>query len=54
MGIKHKTDYLKKGSEDKYFFVCKAENTHGPFKESFEGGKNTWLSEGNYETAEPV
>lgn len=45
VGIKHKTDYSKEGLllEDKYFFVCKAENTHGTFKESFEGGKNIWL-----------
>ena len=45
VGIKHKTDYSKDGLllEDKYFFVCKAENTHGTFKESFEGGKNIWL-----------
>ena len=46
VGIKHKTDFSKDGAllEDKYFFVCKTENTHGILKESFEGGKNIWLS----------
>jgi len=47
VGIKHKMDYSKEGNllEDKYFFVFRAENTGGNLVETFEGGRNIWLSE---------
>ncbi|TFB09119.1 NUDIX domain-containing protein [Candidatus Atribacteria bacterium MT.SAG.1] len=45
-GIEHKMDYSKNGEflEDKYFYIFKATNPSGELLESFEGGKNTWLS----------
>lgn len=46
VGIKHKTDYSEKDEllEDKFFFVVKANNPVGLLKETFEGGKNRWLT----------
>lgn len=45
-GIKHKMDYDLEGNllEDKYFYIFRAENTKGSFQETFEGGKNIWLT----------
>lgn len=31
--------------EDKYFFICVAENPEGELQRKFEGGENGWLSE---------
>lgn len=46
-GIKHKMDYNNKNEilEDKIFLVCIGENYSGILKESFEGGKNMWVTE---------
>ncbi len=46
-GIKHKMDYSnkKKLLEDKYFFIFRGDNPKGKLIESFEGGKNFWLTE---------
>jgi len=47
VGIEHKTDYSKKGDllEDKFFFVFKATALTGKFINSFQGGKNVWMTE---------
>lgn len=44
--IKHKMDYSGEGKllEDKYFFVFRGNNPKGKLIESFEGGKNFWLT----------
>lgn len=46
-GIEHKTDYQKNGEllEDKFFYIVRAKNPKGNFVESFDGGKNFWLTE---------
>ena len=45
--IRHKMDYSPKDDllEDKFFFVFRAQNLKGKLIESFEGGKNLWLTE---------
>lgn len=45
-GIEHKIDYSENGEllEDKYFYIFKATNLSGKLAESFEGGKNIWLT----------
>ena len=45
-GIEHKIDYSDKNEllEDKYFYVMKGTNFSGQLLESFEGGKNIWLT----------
>lgn len=45
-GIEHKIDYSDKDEllEDKYFYIMKGTNFSGQLLESFEGGRNTWLS----------
>ncbi len=47
VGVKHKMDYSQEQQllEDKYFFVFRAERLKGELIESFEGGKNIWLSQ---------
>ncbi len=47
VGVKHKMDYAEAGNllEDKYFFVFRAENARGALLETFEGGRNVWLTE---------
>ncbi len=45
-GIEHKMDYPEDGEilEDKFFFIFRAENPKGSLTETFEGGRNTWLT----------
>ena len=45
-GVKHKMDYSSSNEllEDKYFFVVRADNVKGDFKETIEGGQNFWLT----------
>lgn len=45
-GVKHKMDYSSGNEllEDKYFFVVRADNVKGDFKEIIEGGHNFWLT----------
>ncbi len=45
-GIEHKMDYPAEGKilEDKFFFIFRAENLKGKLLESFEGGRNIWLT----------
>jgi ADP-ribose pyrophosphatase YjhB (NUDIX family) len=48
IGIEHKMDYSQKTGEmleDKFFYIVKATRTKGRLIESFEGGKNCWLTE---------
>lgn len=48
VGIEHKMDYNHQTGEileDKFFYIVKATETAGKLIESFEGGKNSWLSE---------
>ncbi|MBU0708953.1 NUDIX domain-containing protein [Patescibacteria group bacterium] len=47
VGIKHKMDYAKDDEflEGKYFFVFRATELHGNLVESFEDGRNAWLTE---------
>lgn len=47
ISVEHKRDYSKKGKllEDKFFYIVKATNQTGQLIESFEGGRNTWLTE---------
>lgn len=47
VGIEHKMDYSFEDEllEDKFFFIFAATETEGELIESFEGGKNQWLSE---------
>lgn len=44
--IKHKMDYDKEGKllEDKYFFECRVDNVKGVLLETFEGGRNKWMT----------
>jgi len=46
-GIEHKIDYSEKGKllEDKFFYIVKATSLTGQLLESFEGGRNTWLTQ---------
>lgn len=46
VAIKHKMDYADTGEllEDKFFFIVRAENLSGPFKQEFEGGRNLWMT----------
>ncbi len=46
VGVKHKTDtsVTNKLLEDKYFFVFRGDNVQGQLIESFEGGRNIWLT----------
>lgn len=46
VGVKHKMDYDTKGDllEDKYFFIFRGRNSKGKLLETFEGGKNIWLT----------
>ncbi|OGY56728.1 MAG: hypothetical protein A2Y84_01390, partial [Candidatus Colwellbacteria bacterium RBG_13_48_8] len=46
VGIEHKMDYSNEDTllEDKYFYIFRVENPEGDFIESFEGGKNIWLT----------
>jgi 8-oxo-dGTP pyrophosphatase MutT (NUDIX family) len=45
-GMYHKMDYATDGRllEDKHFYLVLAKDAHGDFKETFEGGKNYWLT----------
>lgn len=45
-GIEHKIDYSDKNEllEDKYFYVMKGTDFAGQLLETFEGGKNIWLT----------
>lgn len=46
-GVYHKIDHNSDGSnllEDKFFFRVKATNLKGKLIETFEGGKNVWLT----------
>lgn len=47
VGIKHKIDCSPENEllEDKYFFVFHGKYKSGELKESFEGGKNQWMTE---------
>lgn len=47
VSIEHKIDYSKEGKllEDKFFYIVKATNLTGQLMESFEGGRNTWLTQ---------
>lgn len=44
--IKHKIDTSPDGTllEDKYFFIFRGTNPQGTLIESFEGGKNAWMT----------
>ena len=46
-GIEHKIDYSKEGKllEDKFFYIVKATSLTGQLLESFEGGRNAWLTQ---------
>lgn len=46
-GVEHKLDYSKEGEvlEDKFFYIFKATELEGDFKEDFEGGENRWLTQ---------
>jgi ADP-ribose pyrophosphatase YjhB (NUDIX family)/predicted transcriptional regulator len=46
-GIEHKMDYDPKQNilEDKFFFVCKAQDLSGEMFQQFEGGQNIWYTE---------
>ena len=46
VGLRHKMDYSKEGIllEDKYFFIIKATQLSGKFKNKFEGGSNKWMT----------
>jgi 8-oxo-dGTP pyrophosphatase MutT (NUDIX family) len=50
-GIEHKIDYSDKNEllEDKYFYVIKGTNLAGQLLETFEGGKNIWLTKQDIE-----
>ena len=45
-GIYHKMDYATDGRllEDKHFYIVLAQNPHGKFQPSFEGGENYWYT----------
>ncbi len=45
-GIEHKIDYSKEAEllEDKFFYIVKASKPKGELLESFEGGRNAWLT----------
>jgi len=47
VGIEHKIDYSKEGKllEDKFFYIVKATSLTGQLLESFEGGRNAWLTQ---------
>lgn len=49
IGLRHKMDYSVSDEllEDKLFFVVKFNNPTGKLIESYEGGKNLWLTEKN-------
>ncbi|MBI2096841.1 MAG: NUDIX domain-containing protein [Candidatus Sungbacteria bacterium] len=46
IGIKHKMDYDPAGNllEDKYFYVFRVEETTGALLETFNGGRNAWMT----------
>lgn len=45
--VYHERIYSQAGEllEDKYFFICTAENVHGTLQTEFEGGRNAWIAE---------
>ena len=45
-GIEHKIDYSSQDEllEDKYFYIMKGANFSGQLLESFEGGRNMWMT----------
>lgn len=44
--VEHKMDYSEQGEllEDKYFFIIRADDAKGTFIDSFDGGKNSWMT----------
>lgn len=51
-GIEHKMDYHKATgelAEDKFFLFFRGEDAHGALIETFEGGKNAWLTRAQIE-----
>lgn len=56
VAIKHKMDYDAAGEllEDKFFFVLRADNLSGPFKQEFEGGRNRWMTKAELDATEKV
>ena len=46
VGVKHKMDYTADGNmlEDKFFFSVRGEHARGTLRETFDGGKNAWLT----------
>lgn len=56
IAIKHKMDYDQdKGLlEDKFFFVIRADNLTGAFKQEFEGGRNRWMTKKELEESDKV
>lgn len=46
VGVKHKLDYTPEGQilEDKFFFSVRGEQVRGTLQETFDGGRNLWLS----------
>lgn len=48
VAMEHKMDYSKDSGgvlEDKFFFIIRATRAKGKLIESFEGGRNSWLTE---------
>lgn len=56
VAIKHKMDYDDRGEllEDKFFFVVRADNLQGPFKQEFEGGRNRWMTRAELDSSQKV
>ena len=46
IGLRHKMDYSQQNEllEDKYFLTFRASSTKGKLVETFEGGKNQWMT----------
>lgn len=53
VAIKHKMDYDANDVliEDKIFFIVRADNLSGPFKQEFEGGRNRWMTKAELEAS---
>lgn len=53
--VYHKMDYDKQSGnllEDKIFFMVRGDNPRGTFIETFEGGRNAWMTPDEYEHQE--